>query len=136
MTFIENRFETEELRKNLSYINQKEKSHFAQNEWHKIWKRLRIYDGWWTNQNFKDQNDEEFDARKFSFELMSENQLFFRKISKFCTREYTRPLLKIKLIEPDFVIKKDEELKALQRAAFKSRYNYDKEEDEKNNINS
>lgn len=45
----------------------------------------------------------------FDYDKMKVNKIFYKKITKYRTREGTRPILKVKLKQLSFEIKKKEE---------------------------
>lgn len=70
-----------------------------------------MFEGMWCHENFKAQNDSYFDMKNLSYENMKINTIFSWKIWKYETKFRTRPFLKLKLKDPDIVLRNNEELK-------------------------
>ena len=98
-------------RKQLTVIYQ-EKVRAFKGLWRRNWKRLRTYNGQWSHPDFYDQRDELYNA--LEWDEMKENTIFRHRISKFETKSRARPFLKIKLIEPAYVVEYQNMLKELR----------------------
>ena len=70
-----------------------------------------MFEGMWCHENFKAQTDSYFDSKNFSYENIKINPIFSWKIWKYETKYRTRPFLKLKLKDPEIVLKNNEELK-------------------------
>ena len=95
--------EQEDYKKQAFLANEEEYIRSAKNSWKKLWKRMRIYVGQWKHPLFYDQIDKKYNAEKEAFNFMKKNIFFRHKGSKYETKSRTRPFLKLKLIEPDYV---------------------------------
>lgn len=106
--------EMEDTRKHQIAAFEEERVRIAKNNWRKQWKRLRVYIGQWRHPEFYHQCDKKYVNEEW--EKMKPNEIFYRKISKYETRARARPFVKVKLIEPEFVLKYNEAFeKAKQR---------------------
>ncbi|KAL4471642.1 hypothetical protein ABPG74_008535 [Tetrahymena malaccensis] len=85
--------------------------------WYNIWKKNRSYRGLWKHPNFKAQIDQKFSPEIYDYQKMEKPSLFYYKMSKYMTKQKVRPLLKLKLVEPKYVVEfeKNKLDKQLQR---------------------
>ena len=94
--------ELEDVHKHEITAFDEESMRIAKSLWRKIWKRQRIYSGQWRHPSFYDQRDEKYKAQEW--DDIKTSTLFYHKMSRFQTESRARPFLKLKLIEPAYVL--------------------------------
>ena len=101
--------EAEDVRRHEIIALDDENMRIAKRLWRKVWKRMRTFAGQWRHPDFWDQQDEKY--RALDWKEIKKNPLFYHKMSRFETTSRARPFLKLKLIEPDYALKYEAELR-------------------------
>ena len=113
-----NILEMEDTRKHQVVAFEEERVRIAKSLWTKNWKELRTYIGQWKHPQFYHQCDKKYVPEEW--EKMKENEIYYRKISKYETKSRMRPFIKVKLIEPPHVQKYNELLGELKQKSHKT----------------
>lgn len=103
--------EEQDLQKQNEIFLSEKKTRQIKYMWDKTWKNLRSHYGTWMHPDFYTQNDKPFDPADFEYDKIKQNNFFYYKIWKYEIKNRSRPFLKIKVKDPDIIVKNEEELK-------------------------
>jgi len=103
--------EEEDLKKQNEIFLSEKNTRFTKHMWDKSWKKMRTHYGPWMHPEFRNQNDKRFDPADFEYEKIKPNEFYCYKLWKYEIKNRSRPFLKLKLKEPQIVIRNREELK-------------------------
>lgn len=108
--------EEQDLKKQNEIFLSEKKSRCYKYTWDKSWKKMRTHYGFWMHPELITQNDKKYDPIDFEYENIQPNKFFYYKIWKYELKNRSRPLLKLKLKEPELVLRNKEELKIKNHA--------------------